>query len=164
MNKTVENLWIFSSNFQINFDWFQVEQIFLTFYDYCVLVNDSYPGSFATHNTAVWSLSKRSSGSISDKYPSVTFITFRFYFKYVDGPDGRPVNSDGQFAWGSLICKWELIFEKKSSLMNSLFVQRRSLHLKCLYLGITVPNQGFSENAEISWKHLLGVEGLAKVF
>ena len=136
MNKTVENLWIFSSNFQINFDWFQVEQIFLTFYDYCVLVNDSYPGSFATHNTAVWSLSKRSSGSISDKYPSATFITFRFYFKYVDGPDGRPVNSDGQFAWGSLICKWELIFEKKSSLMNSLFVQRRSLHLKCLYFKV----------------------------
>ena len=31
-------------------------------------------------------------------------------------------------------------------------------------LGIIVPNQGFSENAEISRKHLSEVEGLAKVF
>ena len=31
-------------------------------------------------------------------------------------------------------------------------------------VGITVPDQGFSENVEISRKHLSEVEGLAKVF
>ena len=120
MNKTVENLWIFSSNFQINFDWFQVEQIFLR-----LLCASEWLISWQfcnpQHSCVV--LSKRSSGSISDKYPSATFITLQILFQIC----GQSGGQTGEF-WrtvrldSSWICKWELIFEKKSLLWWTLFL------------------------------------------